>query len=356
MIKTIEISNFKSHKDSKLELSPGVNVIVGPTDSGKSAIIQALKWLIFNRPVGDSFRSNWGGNTQVGITIDDMSVYRRKDGKDNEYGIAMTEGDPDSQEFKAIKTDVPEEIQAALNLNEINLQTQLESHFLLSRSPGDIASYFNKIAHLNKIDRGMSNINRWLKRVTTSFQSNKDRLEELKENLAEFSYLEGLETKIIRLEGISTRIDEKSLEADGISSLIRDIEKVDLDIVGVEHYVSADGLVGEILEIQDNINTRFDEICKIIELTNVIDGLNKEIKQTEFIMPMGGLVDDILAVDNKINDITLQKRRLQNMVLDLSEIDSRDEQLEIEIGRLEKLFHDNLGKGKICPLCGTKIK
>jgi len=65
MIKTLSIQNYQSHKDSTLEFDPGVNVIVGSTDSGKTAIIRALRWLIWNRPNGDSFRSTWGGDTKV---------------------------------------------------------------------------------------------------------------------------------------------------------------------------------------------------------------------------------------------------------------------------------------------------
>jgi len=56
MIKYLQIQNFQSHKDSLLEFDPGVNVIVGSSDSGKTAVIRALRWLVWNRPSGDAFR------------------------------------------------------------------------------------------------------------------------------------------------------------------------------------------------------------------------------------------------------------------------------------------------------------
>ncbi|MFR9297315.1 MAG: AAA family ATPase, partial [Aedoeadaptatus pacaensis] len=43
-IEKIILVNFQSHVYSELSLSRGVNVIVGPSDSGKTAIMRALRW------------------------------------------------------------------------------------------------------------------------------------------------------------------------------------------------------------------------------------------------------------------------------------------------------------------------
>jgi len=71
MIKQLTIKNFQSHKKTKLEFSDGVNIIIGQSDSGKTAIIRALNWVVNNKPSGDSFRSHWGGDTNVEITMED---------------------------------------------------------------------------------------------------------------------------------------------------------------------------------------------------------------------------------------------------------------------------------------------
>ena len=39
MIKSIQLKNFQSHRDTTLRLSPGVNVIVGDPQNGKTAIL-----------------------------------------------------------------------------------------------------------------------------------------------------------------------------------------------------------------------------------------------------------------------------------------------------------------------------
>ncbi len=54
-IKKVRIQGFQSHLDSTFTLSPGLNVITGPSDAGKTAIIRALRWLAFNEPQGEAF-------------------------------------------------------------------------------------------------------------------------------------------------------------------------------------------------------------------------------------------------------------------------------------------------------------
>lgn len=53
MITDLRIQNFRSYKDASFELSPGVNIIVGPNGSGKTNLLEAL--LVLAR--GSSYRA-----------------------------------------------------------------------------------------------------------------------------------------------------------------------------------------------------------------------------------------------------------------------------------------------------------
>jgi len=55
VVEKITIKNFQSHEETELQFSSGVNVIVGSSDSGKSAILRALKWVVQNKPSGTAF-------------------------------------------------------------------------------------------------------------------------------------------------------------------------------------------------------------------------------------------------------------------------------------------------------------
>ena len=110
-IARVELENFQSHKESSLALAPGVNVIIGPSDAGKSAIIRAVRWLITNRPLGDSFIRQGTKGSSIELGLDNNSIIRCKGIKDNYYFI----NDYDNY-FRAFGSDVPEEIEQLLNM------------------------------------------------------------------------------------------------------------------------------------------------------------------------------------------------------------------------------------------------
>ena len=43
-IQEVTIEGYQSHTNSTFRLSPGLTVITGPSDAGKTAIIRALRW------------------------------------------------------------------------------------------------------------------------------------------------------------------------------------------------------------------------------------------------------------------------------------------------------------------------
>ena len=158
MIDSIRIKNIQSHKDTELDFCPGINVIVGSSNNGKTAVLRALYWSIYNRPLGiDTLCSHWALDEKGNIK-DEMSVevkkgndtlIRRKTKTTNQYIL-------NDDELNAIKTDVPPAVNDFYKLNETNIQRQQDAPFLVSSSSGEVAKYFNGIARLDVIDRILS--------------------------------------------------------------------------------------------------------------------------------------------------------------------------------------------------------
>ena len=127
MIQELSIQNFQSHKNTRLLFDPGVNVIVGTTDSGKTAILRGLRLAINNKPSGQAYCSRWmgkGDTSKVVVTTMEGDVITRQEKPDKLYKLNETE-------FKAFGTEVPEEIKNVLNLGEVNDQAQMNMPFLI---------------------------------------------------------------------------------------------------------------------------------------------------------------------------------------------------------------------------------
>ena len=65
MFKSLTLNYFRSHKQTKLEFVPGINVIQGESRSGKSNIFRAMYWIMENRPLGGRVRSRFMGDKDV---------------------------------------------------------------------------------------------------------------------------------------------------------------------------------------------------------------------------------------------------------------------------------------------------
>ena len=290
MIKSVEIDNFQSHEESVLEFSGGVNVILGPSDSGKTAIIRALRWLVWNRPSGEAFRSNWGGDTSVKLELEDGTVVVLSRSKSsNIYTIsAFPETGAVISELKAIKTDVPEEVTLLLNLNEINLQQQLDRPFLLDDSPGEVAQHFSKIANLEAIHRGTRAVQGWLRSLEQDIASGEDNLSRLKEDLEQYDHLEELEGWVTTLEGLEREQNAITKSQSELRIIIDDLAEVEEEIHAYKAILGADEPVERLLKLakkKKDLEQQRREITKVVQAYSLtqddIESTKRELNELQ---------------------------------------------------------------------------
>ena len=79
MITKIILENFMAHERTELELGPGVNALTGPNNSGKSAIVEALRCVATN-PVPKHYIRHGAKEARVTLEFEDKTqvVWVRK--------------------------------------------------------------------------------------------------------------------------------------------------------------------------------------------------------------------------------------------------------------------------------------
>jgi len=346
LISKIHIKNFQSHKDTSLELSPGVNVIVGTSDCGKTAVIRALKWLMWNKPSGDDFRSDWGGDTQVTIEVDGHTIIRGK-GKENIYQL-------NNKLFKAFGTDVPEEIQTILNIDETNIQQQLDSPFLISDSPGEVASYFNKIAGLDKIDSSTKYIQSQIRSYKGKIESDEAQAKEYEQDLKQYEYLDKFE---VDLEFVESMYEEFLIRTKGKNTLlgiINQIKEINKEKKQYEWIIHIQKQVDETLTLYGERDSTFDKLYKIKELVEEIHKVDYDItylKRTiKLQIPVNKLLDDFQKKEDKKARVETLRNLVASIMLTIKAWHDGEKALK----EMEELFHKEMPD--ICPLCGTKTE
>jgi len=351
MIKSVSIQNFQSHAKTELDFHEGVNVIVGTTDGGKTAIIRALRWLIWNRPSGDALRSRWGGATNVQLETEEGVITRSKD-KIDKYTLRL-KGQEDI-EFKAIGTSVPTEIQRVLNISEINLQNQHDSTFLLSDTPGAVATHFNKVARLDRIDSATSAINGWIRGLKSDVSHLETDIATEKAKLPQFENLEKFEIEIEALEqmegkAVTMRSRYSTLEKDivRITNLEKEIETL-TPLLGLEKLVTS---VLDDITKRDQLQTQVDELQTVID---DLEELNEKEEAAKELMPLEPLVLSLLDKYKQLRELKKTKSQLQYLLNQVNLVDDDIVTTGNNVTKLETKFHKEMPD--ICPLCDTILK
>lgn len=347
MIKKIKIENIQSHKETELELSSGINAIVGSSNNGKSAILRAFYWLVYNRPLGvDNLLSHWAfdkkGNQilpmKVSIENEKGTITRFRTKDLNQYII-------NGEELNVVKTDVPEQVEKMLCLTDTNIQRQQDAPFLLSLTSGQVAQYFNKTVRLDIIDRVLSNAESRRRKLNQDIKTNSELLKETQKKHEKYEWLEQVEKLLIKYENISKKNAELKEQVETLENQIQEFEKY-----------------SEIKEKYNFIPETQKTFYKIVSLESTIETLNSKIKNLE---------SDVELYDsckNKTYDFSESKKIINK----IREINTKDIQIQIDELQVQIEDYDanncriRVNKKKmielkkelpdICPLCGGIMK
>lgn len=203
MIKQLKVQKFQSHDSATLDFRPGVNLIVGDSDSGKSALLRALRWLVFNRPSGFTFQSHWAAKgeptTVQAFFSDGGNAARTRNRKDNWYLLHNL-----AEPLEAVRTDVPAEVKAVVRLDDLNVQRQGDKPFLLDESPPEVARVLNTVAGLENIDSAHSRIAAKIRENQAVQRLNDSQLLEVNARLEAYTPLPDMQARVAvlaRLQG-----------------------------------------------------------------------------------------------------------------------------------------------------------
>lgn len=317
MFKTLEIRNFQSHKNTKIDFSSGVNVITGSSNSGKTAILRSLNWIINNRPRGTSFIRRGQKKSEVVLFVGDNTVEtgisRHRSDVDNCYSVAT---EKTSVEFEAIGSDVPREVSDIINFSEINIQEQLSPYFLVLDSPGKIALFLNSVTHLDEVDKIVRLLSSKVKGSEATLVRLKDSLSNLQVELDNITRLnlEEFEKNLRIATNIVECVNKIKIDVTLLDDIVIRLGATEADLdkipVGIDQLIEeAGGLFDDHVEMRkryDSLNTVLQELTvlkdRLVELPYSIDDLN----------------NDATEVSNKHSDIAERYGTLSVILQELS--------------------------------------
>ena len=348
MILSVELHNFLTHKHTIVYFHENNNIFVGDTDSGKSAFIKGIKWCRWNRPLGDDFyswpevRDDKDKSMWVKITTDNHVITRKK-GKEEEYIL-------DGISFKAFGTNVPEEIEKAFNISTINWQNQLDSHFLLSSSSGDVATYLNSVANLSQIDKGTNNVNSAIRELTADIKYKEAQDVKLTEDLKAFDYLPQFEKEVEELEELEKKSKELDASFTKLYQWTASYYEVKDRIEYFQKTLSFEKPVNDILKLIDERAEKDAEVVKLHRIVSQLRIVQNKIAEQSKLISLETPVLELLSLMEERKMLVDAHEKIITMFNNFKTIELRIIKGNNYIKDLNETWEKEFPS--ICPLCG----
>lgn len=375
-IKKVILENFQSHKYTELEFDKHLNVIVGPSDQGKSAIIRGIKWALFNEPSGNFFIREGANDCSVTVIFNDNTKIKRYKSKNkNLYYLYNNENK--EQIFEGFGINVPKEIIEATNIrkvcldgkqtNSINISDQLEGPFLLSEKTATRANSIGRLVGVHIVDDAVRDTLKDIRNLNLSKRNLTEQLNKLEKNLEEYNYLEQLQKKVDILEKIKIKIKESQEKVEKLKNIkmkyidiekqISNIKKIVKKLNGIDIVENITNDLNVKVKIYNFMNNKLNHlldvnksICYNVNIINPLKNLNQinqlimelenkiyRKKRLEIInKDYKSVVKNIIVNNNIVN-------KLGNIDVVESKISSIDEYSKrlMELKIIKQKFHEN---------------
>lgn len=267
MITKVILRNFQRHKHLEIDFER-VTVLTGKTDSGKSAVVRALRWVLTNHPKGNKFVRNGAKKCSVTLHVDGHVIKRVRGEKTNLYFL-------DGQKFASFKSEPPEPIQKLLMISPEAFQQQHDPVFWLSLSPSEVSRRLNEIADLHIMDvavrmgarkrRDTQQKLKWLAEQKQAATEERKELQDVPQMIEEFRGLQELDQEI-------TNNVERHSRLIAVSSKLENLRKKSADI---ETGLSA---LQKLAKISQSIQQRKSEIESLKRMSSLLSRYKRELQ------------------------------------------------------------------------------
>lgn len=366
------MENFQSISKASLEFVQGINIIVGQSNSGKSAILRAIKGAVLNPNGSQKYIKNGTKGFTVGIEYEGNNIEWSRSSKSPKYVI---NGEEYLKVGNSNLTDIMDNSGFVLDEgnNLMNIESELELPFPFDKSNAELFKLFEKnifcvsdstaITKLIKADEDEAN------KSKDNAEYELDRYKQKLQAVTELEAEVDLDKLIQGRNAIATLLDKKeklvldisklhdmivmgkvltktiptiTVDANLIqdyTALWKDVQKLD-EIRGVGKVLSTKPTastpvvlnISEYEEIKESV-TQLEQAQEIISILRALEAPTTKVIGEEY-----------TSLRNDINTLSRLREQAQNLQKDISD-------LQVQIKNLE----EKKKEFKVCPLCGGEL-
>lgn len=286
-ISKLILTNFQQWKEGEICFKPGLNIIIGDTESGKSTLFRAINSILTGKMPEDYIRKGTKG-CEVEIHFSDNTIFKRLRTKKENMAIA------NEMTFDRVGKEIPFEYFNKLGKTSIEFgskelslcsYSQFEPHFFITLSDYDKSKLIGTICGIDIVDKLMDLINK-----------------DIRANNTNIKFLE-------------QQIKEQQAEKE----------------VKVPEFKAVDEKMTAMTKFYDEIKTKFDLVENLVSIKQQLSDLNNQLNTTN---------REKTNIDSKIDNFDVSRVEL------LSIMQNYRYNLQI-FNAVEKRIKDDINKLKI---------
>ncbi|MGB9630415.1 MAG: AAA family ATPase [Candidatus Methanodesulfokora sp.] len=347
---SVDLRNFRSHINTKLDFSDGVIAIIGENGAGKSSILEAINYALFPMSYRNQEELMRKGSREMIV-----SLVIEIDGKQYRITRARREGKPESK-LEVRQGDMWRMIQHGSqdvnkSLEELGLRSDIFENTIYIRQ-GEIASLLNakpaerkKIVgrilgteDLEEIYEELRDIISEIKQRESGLEGEVKRIGNLKEELGrikddlakkneEKSELERKEKEIsMKIDEIKRRIEEEEKKRDLHNKLSAQLEEIRRGKEERERRRE---------DINRDIMLKNEELRRILGQEE-IEKLEKKARIYEQYLNYWRLIGEIQYINNEITRLEREIEEIETAKKMIPELEEEKSKIEREVYFLEK--------------------
>jgi DNA repair exonuclease SbcCD ATPase subunit len=355
---------------------PGINLIVGTSDIGKSAFMRALNLAMHNEVPNREFVTYGEKDATVILEFSDGTVVERVKGSTkNAYYATLPDGTRIEKEKLGNTTNIPEEIYKALGSPPIDKKhgplAYADQHsplFLVSLTPTELPRCISELTGLDDYETAALDLAKNARRFDRKVKEVKERITAIE---AELEQYQGLDAEIQTYDEMAKIIDEAEaarIDAEDAESRLQEYNLIleqgrqiiaDINEAKKVLVVEADFEAAKTLE--NEIDKMLDALSEYNDIGEQIEQLKSEISNTGKILESGlqELIDGAQETEAFLTSANRVLSEYSNVLADGSktktEIAEAEAELERLIGEQERMIKEFTAAGLLCPECKQPI-
>ena len=392
----VSIKNYQIIKDASLDFIPGLNVIIGPSNNGKSSIIKAIKALIYTVPGTTPIR-NGQSFYAVGINYNNHTVILQKGLKESVYIV-------DGEKYTKYGVNTPEIVSKSLNIKELvlsgnkeqlNFWDQMKYPFLIDRTSTELFKFIidssdsdqvskslkDMVSDRQQLSKNIDILQGSINTIDLDIDNYKSILNNSKDVLEACDNIINLQSKISKLNQLKqikeAHINNLKLLEENKNKLIK-IDIVlnrDIDIINqvthkLNNFIKLNKLFINLHTLINNQSDNYEQLLNLnwinnidkLDLSLIVNKLDKlkNIKQKLNNINQGlSNKSNLKLIELNLDNILISKfNRLKSVKQALNNIEYKQVENNTSIIAIDNSFlyyNKFYDYFDVCPYCGNKI-